>query len=216
MTGRPDGNRPHGCESLLDHVEQQLTAHRELHGTDLGFQLPANLCQLLREEAAMYYHRYLSLFVLEEFPGVVRDTARNLRVLDVCGQFGEDEQDRLILEQYRPYITMMHARARASIYFKDKNYADALAAIDDGLNSIRAFFEKFGQEQAFSRANEVRVLKRFAREIRRKLPVAPMERLRRKLDKAIKTERYEEAAQLRDQIADLEEQAARPSRCCHM
>ena len=205
MTGRPDGARPHGCESLLDYVEQLLNEHRQKNGTDLGFHLTPPQCQLLREEAAMYYHRYLSLFVLEEFPGVVRDTARNLRVLDVCGNYGQEEQDRLILEQYRPYITMMHARARASIAFKENKYADALAAVDDGLNNIREFFERFGQEQAFSRSNEVRVLKRFAREIRRKLPVAPLERLRRKLEKAIKTEQYEEAARLRDKIAAIEQ-----------
>ncbi len=73
----------------------------------------------------MYYHRYLSLFVLEEFPGVIRDTARNLRVLDFCGQFADEEQDRLLLEQYRPYTLMMNARARATILFKEHKYADA-------------------------------------------------------------------------------------------
>jgi protein-arginine kinase activator protein McsA len=54
----------------------------------------------------------------------------------------------------------------------------------------------------------VRVLKKFARDIRRKLPVNPMTRLKRKLDRAVKDERYEEAARLRDKIAEL--QQARP------
>ncbi|HWE02966.1 MAG TPA: UvrB/UvrC motif-containing protein [Tepidisphaeraceae bacterium] len=204
LNGRPDGLRPHGCESLLDYAEQLLSEHRKEHGTELGFHLSGAQCQLLREEAAMYYHRYLSLFVLEEFPGVVRDTARNLRVMDLCGQYAEDEEDRLILEQYRPYITMMHVRARASILFKDQEYADAMAAVEAGLKNIREFFISFGQEQAYARSNEVRVLKRFAREIRRKLPVNPLDRLRRKLEKAIKAERYEQAAKLRDKISAME------------
>ena len=76
MTGRPDGVRPHGCESLLDYFDQLLNEHRKAHGSELGFNLDASQCQQLREEAAMYYHRYLSLFVLEEFPDVIRDTAR--------------------------------------------------------------------------------------------------------------------------------------------
>jgi UvrB/UvrC motif-containing protein len=206
MTGRPDGVRPHGCESLLDYFEQQLTDHRTQHGTELGFHLDGTQCQLLREEAAMYYHRYLSLFVLEEFSDVVRDTARNLRVLDICGQFAQEEQDRLILEQYRPYITMMHSRARASIFFKDHKYAEAMKAVDAGLESIKEFFVNFGQPQAFGRSNEVRVLKRFAREIRRKLPVDPIEKLQRKLDRAVKGEQYEEAARLRDKIAVMQQQ----------
>lgn len=204
MTGRPDGVRPHGCDSLLEYFEQLLADHTQRHGTELGFHLTGAQCQLLREEAAMYYHRYLSLFVLEEFPGVVRDTERNLRVIEMCGKYAEEEQDRLILEQYRPYITMMYARARASIHFKEERYAEALAAVEEGLNSIRDFFISFGQEQAYDRSNEVRVLKRFAREIRRKLPVNPMDRLRRKLDRAVKNEQYEEAARLRDKIAGME------------
>ncbi|HZL34413.1 MAG TPA: UvrB/UvrC motif-containing protein [Tepidisphaeraceae bacterium] len=203
MTGRPDGVRPHGCESLLEYFEQLLADHTKRNGTELGFNLSSAQCQMLREEAAMYYHRYLSLFVLEEFPGVVRDTKRNLRVIEICGLYAEEEQDRLVLEQYRPYITMMYARARASIHFKEHRYPQAMEAVDDGLRKIKEFFASFGQEQAYARSNEVRVLKRFAKEIRRKLPIDPMDRLRRKLDRAIKNEEYEEAARLRDKIAAM-------------
>jgi excinuclease UvrABC helicase subunit UvrB len=148
----------------------------------------------------MYYHRYLSLFVLEEFPGVVRDTARNLRVLDMCGKFAVNEQDRLVLEQYRPYITMMHVRARASLLFKEKRYNDAMDAVKDGLAKIKDFFARFGQEDAYAHSNEVKVLKKFAREIRRKLPVDPMQKLQTQLERAVKREAYEEAARIRDEI----------------
>ena len=41
---------------------------------------------------------------------------------------------------------------------------------------------------------------RFAREIRRKLPVDPVEKLEGKLQRAIKREDYEQAAKLRDEI----------------
>lgn len=204
MNGRPDGTRPHGYESLLDYFEQQLTEHRDSHGVEHGFSLNAMQCELLREEAAMYYHRYLSLFVLEEFSGVVRDTARNLRLLDLCSRYADEEQDRLILEQYRPYIIMMHARARAKIYYDEQKYAQAIHTVEAGLASIKDFFGAFGQETAYGRSNEVRVLKRLAKEIRRKLPVDPMEKLRRRLDKAVKSERYEEAAKLRDKIVEME------------
>ena len=155
----------------------------------------------------MYYHRYLSLFVLEEFPGVVRDTARNLRVLDLCGKFAASEQDRLVLEQYRPYITMMNVRARASLLFKEKRYADALDAVKEGLSKIKEFFVRFGQEEAFAQSNEVKVLKKFAREIRRKLPVDPVQKLQAQLERAVKREAYEEAARLRDEIKRKTEKA---------
>jgi hypothetical protein len=153
----------------------------------------------------MYYHRYLSLFVLEEFSGVVRDTARNLRVLDLCAKFAADEQDRLVLEQYRPYITMMNARARASLLVKDERYREALDAVNKGLADIKAFFARFDQEEAYGHSNEVRVLKRFGREIRRKLPVNPVDQIKRKLDRAVKNEAYEEAARLRDKLIALQQ-----------
>jgi hypothetical protein len=200
MSGRPDGVRPNGCESLLDFYEHELTEHLGRNGTELGFNLNSDQCQSLREEAVMYYHRYLGLFVLEDFGGVVRDTARNLRVLDLCGKFAGDEHDRLILEQYRPYIIMMNARAQASILFKENRHSAALQTIQTGLQNLKEFFARFGQEEAYGQSNEVRVLKRFARDIRRKLPLDPVTKLHQQLEKAIKTERYEEAARLRDEI----------------
>ena len=200
MDGRPDGERPHGCESLLDYFEKRLKDHRKKNGTELGFHLNPAQCQSLREEALMYYHRYLSLFVLGEFLGVARDTARNLRVLDLCGKYASDEQDRLVLEQYRPYIIMMNARALASIEFDAADYRRALAIIKRGLKDIRRFFSRFGQEEAYGHSNEVKILKRFGREIRRKLPVDPVKQLQFQLNKAVKEERYEEAAKLRDEI----------------
>lgn len=206
LTGRPDGQQPHGCESLLEYHEQQLVAHEKDHGSDLGFTISSDECQSLRDEAVMYYQRYLSLFVLEEFSGVVRDTARNLRVLDLCNRFAAEDEDRFTLEQYRPYITMMHTRAQASLHFREKRYRDALREIDRGLTDIRDFFELYGQPEAFAKANEVKVLKRFAREVRRQLPVDPLKQFQKKLDRAVKDERYEEAATLRDRIANLKGQ----------
>jgi len=200
LTGRPDGHRPHDRESYLDHFEEELARHRKVHGSADGFSLDTNQCQELREEAVMYYHRYLSLFILGDFPGVVRDTARNLRVLDLCGEFATDEHDRFVLEQYRPYLIMMNARATATLQLNDKAYQQALATVTGGLDRIREFFTQFGQENAYDKSNEVKILKRIARDVRRKLPVDPLDRLQGKLTRAVKREDYEEAARLRDEI----------------
>lgn len=211
LTGRPDGARPHGCESLLEYYEAQLVDHKRRNGTELGFHLTTSQCQLLREEAAMYYQRHLSLYILEEFAGVVRDTARNLRVLELCGKYAVEEQDRLILEQYRPYITMMNARAKASILFKARNYREALETVQGGVDTIREFFEQFGQPEAFNDSQEVRLLRTFAREIRKKLPIDPVVKLKNQLARAVKAENYEEAARLRDEIARLSPETQLPN-----
>lgn len=208
LTGRPDGQRPHGCESLLEYFETRLKDHQRRNGTELGFHLTTDQCQQLRDEAQMYYYRYLSLYVLEDFPGVVRDTSRNLKVLDMCGTYAVEEQDRLILEQYRPYIMMMNARAKASILFKDNKYREALVVVEEALAEIKAFFAKFEQADAYPYSSEVKVLKRFAREIRKKLPIDPLVKLQSQLDRAVKAEQYEEAARLRDEIKRKSEQKA--------
>lgn len=148
----------------------------------------------------MYYQRYLSLFVLEDFNSVVRDTARNLRVLDLCGKFASSERDRLVLEQYRPYSTMMNVRARAQLLVRAKKYDAALTCVRDGLKDIRQFFERFEQAEEYAHSNEVRVLKKMAREIRRRQPVDPVQKLKTQLDRAVKKEDYEQAARLRDEI----------------
>ncbi len=204
-SGRPDGQRPHGFESLLEYHEKRLAEHKQKNGgTTQGFGLKPDECQSLREESAMYYQRYLSLFVLADFPAVVRDTNRNLRVLDMCGKHAIEEQDRLMLEQYRPYIIMMRTRADASILFKDQKLHQALDIVRNGLGDMRNFFEKFNHPEAFDSCDEVKVLKRFAREIKKKLPVGMIERLQRKLKRAVASEQYELAAKLRDQIVEME------------
>lgn len=203
MSGRPDGRRPHGHESLLKYHEAQLDEHKRVNGSELGFHLTRPHCQQLREEAMMYYQRYISLFVLEEFGGVVRDTARNLRVLDLCGRYAVDEHDRVVLEQFRPYITMMNTRAAASLLMREKRYDDALARVKRGLRAIKAFFVRFGQEQAYPRSTEVKLLRRMAREIKKRQPVDPIRQLNKDLAKAVAAERYEDAARIRDELARL-------------
>ena len=204
MSGRPDGLQPHGVESLLDYHERQLESHIIANGTELGFSLSRGQCQSLREEAVMYYHRYLGLFVLGEFAGVVRDTSRNLRLLDLCGKYAVDEQDRYVLEQYRPYITMMNTRAAASIDFRAKRYQKSLEIVNEGLANLKEFFRKFGQTKAYQHSSEVRILRRLAQDIKKRLPIDPVADLRRRLDRAIKREHYEQAAKLRDELLELE------------
>ncbi|MGA2496951.1 MAG: UvrB/UvrC motif-containing protein [Tepidisphaeraceae bacterium] len=202
--GRPDGQRPHGCESLLEFHEQRLKEHRERNGTELGFHLTPAQCQNLREETLMYHNRYLSLFVLGEYAGVTRDTARNLRVLDLCGKYAIDDHDRLVLEQYRPHIVMMYTRAMAAIEVEHESYAEAMMIVKNGLREIKRFFIRFDQVDAYRQANEVRILKKLAGEIRGHLPPDPVRQLKKDLQRALKDERYEEAARLRDEIERLE------------
>jgi hypothetical protein len=205
-TGRPDGQRPFEYESLLEYHESQLDLFRNQHGADEGFELDSDACEQLRAEGTMYYHRYLAEFVLEDFEAVRRDTGRNLRLFDFCNLYAREEEDRFALEQYRPYVVMMHARARARIAMGKNQPKRALAALRQGLARIRDCYRRVGQEKAYAVSNEGAVLRAMAKEVQSQIPISPAERLRRQLARAVKDERYEEAARLRDELSQLQNQ----------
>ncbi len=205
VTGRPDGTRPGGFESVLELYEVRLDEHAAEHGSAAGFVLSEDDCRELREEAVQYYHRYVCLMVLEDFDGVVRDTTRNLRVLDICSKYAETEGDRHALEQFRPYITMMRARALASQAIKDNEPKAAVHAIDEGLDSLKRFFEDAGQMDVFDESNEVQVLRGMRDALTPKLPVSQKAELKQRLQSALEQENYELAAILRDELKAMKD-----------
>ncbi|MCA3006535.1 MAG: UvrB/UvrC motif-containing protein [Planctomycetaceae bacterium] len=206
VDGRPDGSRPRGFDSLLEYHEARLDdARRE--GPSTEFSLSSDDCRELREEAAQYYRRYTALWILEDFEGVVRDTSRNLRAMDLMREFAENEPDRTELEPFRPYVVMMRARALASQAFKDKEVKAAVQALDDGLAALQEHFQSIGQEAAFESASEVQLLRSMRDALAPRLPVSQSTELRRRLDQAVKNENYELAAILRDELRALEEQS---------
>lgn len=218
VDGRPDGQRPRGFESLLEYQEARIDEQNrergpgaasresgEREGSGGRFALTPEECRELREEAAQYYHRYMALLVLEDFEGVVRDTSRNLRVLDLCTQHAETESDRQALEPFRAYITMMRARALASQALADNEPKAALHAIDEGLDALRRHFGDSGQDSAFEQSNEVQLLKGMRDALVPKLPVSPRAELKRRLAEALKSENYELAAILRDELKQMPE-----------
>lgn len=204
LTGRPDGQRPNGHGSLLEQFEAQLD-EAEAAGEADNFRISPDDCRALREEAVQYYHRYIALLALEEFDGVVRDTTRNLRVLDLCRAHAQTEGDRTVLEQFRPYITMMRARAVASQSLKDNEPKAAIHAIDEGLESLQRYFTDSGKPQMFEQSNEVQMLRGMREALVPKLPVSQKSELRDRLAKALEQENYELAAILRDELRQLKD-----------
>ncbi len=201
--GRPDGNRPFSFESLLHYYQHKLQEYRQRHQSDLAFELNAEDCIQLREEAALYYHRYLACFVLEDFQTVVRDTERNLQVFDLCRRHAANKTDRTALEQYRPYVVMMNARAKSHIALHSQNYRKALQCVQSGLRLIKKYFEDIDQVEQHAKCTEVKVLRRLGRSIRRKMPESPIKALQRKLQAAVGQEEFEKAAELSRRIEHL-------------
>lgn len=201
LTGRPDGQRPHGQESLLEYYELKLQQYKVAHdGDDVGFELDDSACANLRAEGLMYYHRYLAQFVLEDFGSVERDTRRNLRMFDFCNRFGKEESDRFALEQYRPYVLMMHARGIAYVALTDNRVRAAIEAVKDGILKIESFYRRMGHDEAIEHCGQIALLRLLCKDIEAKIPVDPLSKLRTKLAQAVSEERYEDAAAIKVQI----------------
>jgi len=210
-SGRPDGLLPYGYESLLDYYEAKLDDLSAAWNDDEDDENPdspdpfltSEDCRLLREEAVQYYHRYISLLVLGDYDGVIRDTSRNLRVISLCRSYAVAEEDQRIMEQFRSYITMMRARAMATAMIEDDEPKAAMLAIDDGLDQIHSIYESAGHADEFDAAGEVHLLKGMREELVLKLPASQKGELRERLSQAIKDENYELAAILRDELRML-------------
>jgi hypothetical protein len=205
LEGRPDGRRPHGAASLLDWHLARLDAHRAGGGDDGSFSLSSRECDALRDEGVQVYHRYVALFALEEHELVVRDTERNLRMFDLCRDHGASQGDRTVLEQYRPFVLMMRARAAAAIALAAGDDRRALEAIDRSLGEMREHFEGLGQPAAFDRSNEATLLRGMRAALVPRLPTSQRAELEERLRRAVAAENFELAAILRDELRSLED-----------
>lgn len=217
--GRPDGQTPFGFPSLLEYYEAQFddtmrpgedsevagVSESVVEPTSDKRNLASDDVRALHDEAIQYYHRYVALTVLEDHERVVRDTTRNLRVLDFIREHAQSDEDKGRLEQFRPYITMIRARGLASLALKDDEPKAALFALDEGLEALRRHFADRGMPHAFEQSNEVQMLRGMRDSLVPKLPVSQRAELKTRLDDAIKSENYELAAILRDELKNLKE-----------
>lgn len=202
--GRPDGRRPHGHESLLDYHGKRLAEHIERYGDDNDFVLSPDECRELRNEAHMYYQRYLSLFVLEDFEGVERDTARNLRLIDCCEAYAASDADRRALTAQRAYVLMMNIRAQVYGALQQQRFEAAVALVESGIARVRNLPpppSAGDPEPIDPYQGELAVLIDLQREVYRRLPEDSATRLRWELNGALAAEDYERAARLRDELS---------------
>jgi len=201
--GRPDGRRPYGCDSMLTFFETRLQEHIAKNGTDEGFVLLTEDCRDLRHEAHLYYQRYLSLFVLEEYDGVERDTERNLRLIELCRRYAETEYDRTALDAQWPYVTMMHTRAKVYQAMEAERFDIALALLERGEAELLEWEASEEQPEEESATPELEVLASLLQEVLERMPPDAAPRLQWELNDALAREDFERAAGLRDKLSAL-------------
>lgn len=203
-TGRPDGTRPFGCESLLEYHQLRAERHETANGTPLGFSLSPQECQELRVEASLYYRRYVALFVLEEYANVVTDASRTLAIMDLFQEHAMEPADRTSLESFRPYVIMMIARAQAYNALEHDEPASALAHANRGILQLEQASEETFEFDMLEQSEEMRMLRQLVTEVTRQMPHNSLVAKRNALRSALDEERFEEAARLRDELKELQ------------
>lgn len=215
IDGRPDGQKVEGFDSWLERYEDLQRSHDAAHPDGPPFVLESDDCGRLLREGVQYYHRYLSFWYLTRYEWCARDTARNLRLFTFVREYARHQHDRLHFDQWRPYVTMMHARAVATPLIDLGELDAAIKAIEHGVQSIEQFLQQYGQQAKADAVGELVFLKRWRRELLAKLDpdgsmaaetraeADPIAQLQQKLDQAIGEERYEDAARLRDELSRL-------------
>jgi hypothetical protein len=206
LDGRPDAQRPYGHDTVLDYYQHLLGEYRAEHGTDEGFEIDHDAWEELSAEGILFYERYVVLFQLGDYDRTARDTARNLAMFDLCKHYAERPEDVAAQEQYRPYLIRMHASALAMSQLHDDRHDDAretlqraIAALDE-LDEVHTPVFQVELDRARSMLegmlDDIKVERTTPTEV---------DNLRDELARAVREERYEDAAQLRDRIRDISE-----------
>jgi hypothetical protein len=198
LDGNPSGEKTEGFESWLEYFEHEQKQY-ESSNVDDYFSLSSDEFKKLHREGVQYYYRYLSLMELEDFERVVRDTDRNLRLFAFVKKYAASEMDRWALDQFRPYVIMMNARAKAALILREDpedGINKAIEFFDFGVGNIIDFYNEYGLSSEIDNSIELSILKALKTEFLSKSP----ETFQEKLQKAIREERFEDAAMIRDEI----------------
>jgi hypothetical protein len=220
IDGRPDGRRIHDCDSWFEYHQRRQREHDAAHPDDAPYLLEPEDCAELLREGVQYYHRYICFWHLQRYELCARDTLRNLRLFAFVREHARNDRDKLQFDQWRPYVTMMHARAVATPLVELEQWDAAAGVLDAGIRGIERFLEDYDQSEKAQQVGELQFLRQWKEEIvsriespgdteaetRTAAPTAITDRaaeLRSKLKRAIIEERYEDAARLRDEIDHL-------------
>jgi len=207
---RPDGKRPFGHPTLLDHFLIRLERHREKNGgEDDDFSINPDECAKLQQEAIQYHHRSICNFELEDYEAVERDTEHILELLDFVQDYAVEDEIGQSFQQFRPQTIMMQIRAVGTELIAENNYDDAIKEITGAIEELNQFYNEMGREELVDSSMEVHSLREWLKDVEKeaadKKPMTEGEKLQHKLDKAIEQEDYEAAAKLRDQLNKLDD-----------
>lgn len=200
-TGRPDGTRPEGAETYYDYLVL-LNLRQGDDDDEDRFIMNDDQCDEVDREFVQFYHRRICWLQLGEFRQAADDADHTLSLMDFCRDHSPDEQWTMSHEQYRPFV-LFHRTQAAALYALDKNGPEtAIHEISQGLDQLRKIFIQFDAEEHYEEDELVARLVELQEKMREDYDVGRT--LYEQLSDAVAAEKYELAAQIRDELAKRE------------
>ena len=192
VTGRPDGTRPHEMDTVFEYLRTRAIEFGE------DYEMSEEECEEADREFVQYYHRRVCWLALREFPQAVADADHTLGMMDFCREHSPDEQWTLSHEQYRPFVMFHRTQAAALAALADRGAEAAVEELNGGLDKIRDVFVDYEAEDQFDDDELVSRLIELRESLRQHFRVGRT--LQEQLDEAVASEKYELAAELRDEM----------------
>ncbi len=206
--GRPDGDSPHGCDTVLEYCEELVANRHKLEEEPGEFTLPEHLVDELGDELQSYDRRRQIFMLIRDYRHARRDAIHGLSIIEMVGEYGDDPSAKLRYERQRPSLIADRARSQALLDIQEGEFKRALLALTGGIRQIERNFQRLGIGSEVRHCEDRKSLIDFRRSLREHCHV-PMtdgellQSLRSEQKIAIQCEDYEMAGRLRDKITRL-------------
>ena len=212
LEGRPDGERPHGCDSVMDHYRALERRGR------MPERLDSAACAELHRELMQYFARSNAYAALAEPAKVYADCEHVLDIIDLVSDLAETDEDAWRADQMYPATRLAHAEAAAQLARAGERMSRARDILEQAIADIELFYrdcrgesdgEGHSEFDAPPESAEVRVLRDMLDELEAERPKSREENLQKALGRALAQEDYERAAAIRDQLKDIRQHMSR-------
>src|SRR5205085_4316122 len=163
-TDRPDGARPHGHDTFYDYLKQQA---RVAGRAGQSFVLSEEQCEEADREFVQYYHRRICWLALRNYPLAVADADHTLDFMDFVHEHSPSEEYAQAHEQYRGFVLFHRTQAAAAQAVEKDDPEQALNAIHEGLEQMRAFFAAYDAEEHMEEDGMVQQLRKMDKSLRK-------------------------------------------------
>ena len=121
----------------------------------------------------------------------------------MCQDYAECEEDKQIAYQFLVFVKAHRVQARALAALEREDHTEALMEIRSGIVDIEETLERQGQLDTLDESSELRWLKEWEAEVEKSRPRSLEEKLAEDLAEAVRQDKFELAASLRDRLRNL-------------